>query len=159
MNQTKEIKVPLDLVKGILISAVSIFLILATPGQVNISREGDGITSRTFPYMIFGIMLACGILFILRGVFTKGEKQAMVFNRETARAWAIPVMTLLIVAGYVFLMSKFGYLVSSVVAVAAVLAFLRCKKWHYYAICVGTVFVIYFVFTELIQVQLPGLPF
>lgn len=142
--------------KGIIFAGVAAFLIAVTPNQVDISAENSSITSRTFPYMIFGIMLLSSIVLILKGIFGKSQEYVTV-DQSILKAWSIPMAMLGIVAVYAFLMGKIGYLASSLLAVNAVLVFLRCRKWYYYLISSAAVVAIYFIFTLLLSVPLPAL--
>ena len=60
-----------------------------------------------------------------------------------------------ITLAYVLLLRVIGFLPATCLATMAILAFLRVRKWHYYAISVAFDCLVYYVFTNFLYVTLP----
>lgn len=79
---------------------------------------------------------------------TKTEKLNL---RDETRALLIFCLMLL----YAFLMTRIGYILSSLLVVGAIVFILGSRKWYHYVIFASSVFVIYFVFKNFLYVFLP----
>ncbi len=64
------------------------------------------------------------------------------------------VFALLLIA-YCFLIGHLGYIVSTILLVLAVMMFYKARKWYYYAIPLGMVGIVYYVFKVLLHISLP----
>ena len=149
--------ISLNLVRGTVFAFLAIVLLLVTPSQISIKFEqGQAVNSRTFPYIVFGLMLVCSVWLIIKGLRdTSGEKVEI--SLKTLQTWGIPLLFLGIVFIYALLMYYIGYILSSIIVANGILLLFKCRKVSIYLICNVTIFVIFFVFTRLIDVILPSL--
>jgi len=67
------------------------------------------------------------------------------------------VIFALILLAYGLLFNVIGYIVDTALLVVAILLFYRSKKWWFYGIGIATVLLIYLVFSQVLNVNLPTL--
>lgn len=146
------------------------FLVLAAvvwiviPGAVessgNFSSGHSMLDSRFFP-RVLSIMLAvsslCNLLMTVltgsidRRLGRQPEKLDSIRLQEEKNTLVLAAIML----GFACLMSLVGFLVSALTASAAVLIYLKIKKWQYYATAVAFSFIVYLIFTKVLYVALP----
>ena len=96
---------------------------------------------------------------LLEGIFVR-EKQELYVTKESFRSNAFKkemrsvVFALLLIA-YCFLIGHLGYIVATILLVLAVMMFYKARKWYYYAIPLGMVGIVYYVFKVLLHISLP----
>lgn len=142
--------------KGIIFLIISIVLYCIVPSQIKLVEGEGAINGRSFPYLLITIMGVSSFLQIIIGLLSK-NKQYWIVDATMLRRWKVPMLMLLLVSVYVAIIPYIGFVIASILAVCGTLAFLRCKKWHYYAISVGFVVTIYLIFTSMLNVPLPTL--
>ncbi len=61
----------------------------------------------------------------------------------------------LFLVAYCLIIQPLGFLVSTVLLVVEILLFYGARRWYYYAIPIGMVGVVYYIFRILLHVSLP----
>lgn len=149
------IRVNASIFKGCLFGIITLIIFIVTPGQVGVVA-GEEINSRSFPCFVLTIMGTGSVASIIQGLIEK-EKTYWEMNEETMKAWIAPMTVFAIVLTYTLLFPHIGFMIGSVIASTSLLTLVRCKKITYYFISYAFVGIIYFVFTEYLQVPLPAL--
>ena len=140
-----------EIISGAIFVVLSAVLWFLIPVQVQ--------TLQTFPRIAIGGMFLCSVGLLLEGIFVR-EKQELYVTKESFRSNAFKkemrsvVFALLLIA-YCFLIGHLGYIVSTILLVLAVMMFYKARKWYYYAIPLGMVGIVYYVFKVLLHISLP----
>lgn len=137
---------------------IAVTLYLLTPSQVSSVSSSSGITlgADFFPRFVSILMgLSAVGLFVQSQIainhhYETEERPVSDPRREFRVAVAIFLLVL-----YAVYMPDLGFTISSLLFGAAFLAFLKVKVWWYYLIYAASVFVIFYVFTDLLYVFLP----
>ena len=139
-----------EIISGAIFVVLSAVLWFLIPVQVH---------AQTFPRIAIGGMFLCSVGLLLEGIFVR-EKQELYVTKESFRSNAFKkemrsvVFALLLIA-YCFLIGHLGYIVSTILLVLAVMMFYKARKWYYYAIPLGMVGIVYYVFKVLLHISLP----
>ncbi len=153
-----KIKYNSEIISGIIFSLVGLVLWFLIPSQVQ-TMEKTAVNAQTFPRIAIGGLILFSIGLLLEGLFTK-EKREIIVTAESFRSAAFKkemrsVVYALFLIGYCLLIGRLGYIISTVLLVIAVMVFYRARKWYYYAIPLGMVGVVYYVFKVLLRISLP----
>ena len=132
-----------EIISGAIFVVLSAVLWFLIPVQVQ-TLEKTPINAQTFPRIAIGGMFLCSVGLLLEGIFVR-EKQELYVTKESFRSNAFKkemrsvVFALLLIA-YCFLIGHLGY---------------KARKWYYYAIPLGMVGIVYYVFKVLLHISLP----
>ena len=153
-----KIKYNSEIISGLIFSLVGLVLWFLIPSQVQ-TLEKTAINAQTFPRIAIGGLVLFSIGLLLEGLFTK-EKREIVVTAESFRSAAFKkemrsVVYALFLIAYCLLIGRLGYIISTALLVVAVMLFYRARKWYYYAIPLGMVGVVYYVFKVLLRISLP----
>ncbi len=153
-----KIKYNSEIISGLIFSLVGLVLWFLIPSQVQ-TLEKTAINAQTFPRIAIGGLVLFSIGLLLEGLFTK-EKREIVVTAESFRSTAFKkemrsVVYALFLIVYCLLIGRLGYIISTALLVVAVMLFYRARKWYYYAIPLGMVGVVYYVFKVLLRISLP----
>lgn len=133
---------------------IAVIFLLLMPSQIAV-REGDTITARTFPKMLFTIILVLSsVLLVLeiRKIITHKEIEQKKLNA------LVEVRTLIILGllvGYLILLRPLGFIVSSILFGIGMVCYFRVRKWYYYAIVGLSAVFIGILFRVVLNVPLP----
>ena len=130
----KEIRIPVDLVTGVVFFLVALVILLVMPDQVAVS-EKDVVNGRAFPTMLMVVMMLCCAMLVGKELYKLATRQplnwkvinvqiemkALVILAILIGTWALSKITGLFVVGAVFCCLGF-------------LLYFRCRKKSYYAI-------------------------
>ena len=130
----KEIRIPIDLVTGVVFFLVALVILLVMPDQVAVS-EKDVVNGRAFPTMLMVVMMLCCAMLVAKELYKLATRQplnwkvinvqiemkALVILAILIGTWALSKITGLFVVGAVFCCLGF-------------LLYFRCRKKSYYAI-------------------------
>ena len=130
----KEIRIPVDLVTGVVFFLVALVILLVMPDQVAVS-EKDVVNGRAFPTMLMVVMMLCCAMLVAKELYKLATRQplnwkvinvqiemkALVILAILIGTWALSKITGLFVVGAVFCCLGF-------------LLYFRCRKKSYYAI-------------------------
>src|SRR5690554_4042682 len=128
-----------NLTAGISAVVVSIVIFLIIPLEIGEDVQAvHGITSRTFPYVLSGLMGACGLGLIIQSlVFKKDEIKEIKLGQEVKGVLYIIVLLI-----YAFA-CRYSFVIATSLLGFATLRFEKCKKISYYLIIMSTVVIIY----------------
>lgn len=147
----------LDIAAACVALMVSVAFWLAAPYQIRFEGHAFGVTSRTFPYIAATLVGVCGVLLLvksLRGSFrSETDDEETGFNREELwRLWPYVAATFV----YILLIPLLGYLSSTVLALAALLALSGARlSFIFLIVCILVPVGLYFFFSQVMQVPLP----
>ena len=139
-----------EIISGAIFVVLSAVLWFLIPVQVQ-TLEKTPINAQTFPRIAIGGMFLCSVGLLLEGIFVR-EKQELYVTKESFRSNAFKKLLLI---AYCFLIGHLGYIVSTILLVLAVMMFYKARKWYYYAIPLGMVGIVYYVFKVLLHISLP----
>lgn len=131
----------------ILISAIAFVLI----GQfADPMYQEASVDAKFFPRVIvIAQILLCVTLIIQHKIKDKQtQKSEPLFSK-------LSVFGLVFLASYAVLISLLGYLIASLIAFVSYLVYFKVKKPLYYAVAVGFVFGIYYLFGTVFVIVLP----
>jgi len=149
-------KIKTNLVTGIamgLFSAISLYIM---PTQVKNPAYDSGVPSpRIIPGLCLGIILFFSVVLIIESLVFKKEK-IVEFDWSKEKP-AILLIALMCV--YTALIIWIGYILASAVVFCFILFYCGERKWPIYVFTVAAAVGIYFLFTGVFHVSLPGGPF
>ncbi len=130
----KEIRIPVDLVTGVVFFLVGLGVLLVMPDQVAIS-EKDVVNGRAFPTLLTVVMLLCCAMLIGKELYKLVTKQPLnwkVINIQV-EIKALVILGILVVT---YLLSKLTglFVVGAVFCCLGFLLYFRCRKRSYYVI-------------------------
>ena len=130
----KEIRIPIDLVTGVVFFLVGLGVLLVMPDQVAIS-EKDVVNGRAFPTLLTVVMLLCCAMLIGKELYKLATKQPLnwkVINVQVEMK-ALVILGILVVT---YLLSKLTglFVVGAIFCCLGFLLYFRCRKRSYYVI-------------------------
>lgn len=154
-----KIKYNNEILSGALFMIASAILWLLIPQQIR-SLEKGMVTASTVPRIAIGGLFICALLLFVQGlrlpkktiVLEKSMISSPKFKKELKS-----VIFALILLVYGLLFNVIGYIADTALLVVAILLFYRSKKWWFYGIGIATVLLIYLVFSQVLNVNLPTL--
>ena len=151
-----KIKIRTNLVSGILMALFSGYMLFVMSQQVKVPAYDSGAPS---PRIILGIclvvILICSIVLIIQSLVFKKEK-IVVFDWEKEKPAIFLIIMLCI---YVFLIIKIGFILASVITFVVILYYCGERKPFIYIFTIALAVGIYFLFSKVFHVSLPGGPF
>lgn len=149
-------KIKTNLVSGIVMGIFSLILLLTLPSQVRVPAYDSGAPSpRVIPGACIVLMLIFSVVLIVQSVVFKKEK-IVEFDWEKERP---VILMILMMCVYVALIIYMGYIFASIVTFIAVLLYCGERKPSVYVVTVVASVVIFFLFKNVFNIQLPTLPF
>ena len=130
----KEIRIPIDLVTGIVFALFALVILLVMPDQVAVS-EKDVVNGRAFPTLLMAVMLLCCAMLIGKEVYKLATKQPLNWKVINIQVEAKALAILGILLGTYFLSKWTGlFVVGTVFCCLGFLLYFRCRKKSYYVI-------------------------
>lgn len=149
-------KIKTNLVSGIVMGIFSLILLLTLPSQVRVPAYDSGAPSpRVIPGACIVLMLIFSVVLIVQSVVFKKEK-IVEFDWEKERP---VILMILMMCVYVALIIYMGYIFASIVTFIAVLLYCGERKPSVYVVTVVASVVVFFLFKNVFNIQLPALPF
>lgn len=153
-----KIKYNTEMISGTIFAILGAVLWFLIPSQVQ-TLEKTFINAQTFPRIAIGGLFLFSVGLLLEGLFAR-EKKEVYITKESFRSAAFKkemrsVLFALFLIAYCFLVGHLGYVVTTVLLVLAVMLFYGARKWYYYAIPLGMVGIVYYVFKVLLKISLP----
>lgn len=151
-----------DSLLGLIIFIIgSIYLVLTL--QLKEASIGNPVEPKYFPFIISVLLIVLGVYFLLKTgisqlkVSVQNIKDALNLEGDIYLTIAITSINCIV---YALLFKKIGYILSTFVFLEVMLYLTRKEKWVS-NIIVSTLFsiIIYFVFSKLLGVVLPPIPF
>lgn len=150
----KKFKIKTNLVTGILMGALSLFLLLVMPNQVRIPAYDSGAPSpRIIPTICIAIMLISSIALLVQSLVLKQEK-VVEFDWEQEKPVILMIVGLCV---YVALMLCIGYVLASVIVFPAMLFYCGERKPGPYIVAVISAVLIFLMFKNIFNISLPAL--
>lgn len=132
--QGKEIRVPIDLVTGIVFALFALVILLVMPDQVAVS-EKDVVNGRAFPTLLMAVMLLCCAMLAGKELYKLATKQPLNWKVINIQVEVKALVILGILLGTYFLSKLTGlFVVGAVFCCLGFLLYFRCRKKSYYAI-------------------------
>ena len=153
-----KIKYNTEMISGAIFAVLGAALWFLIPTQVQ-TLEKTIINAQTFPRIAIGGLFLFSVGLLLEGLFAREKKEVYV-TKEKFRSAAFKkemrsILFALFLIAYCFLVGHLGYVVTTVLLVLAVMLFYGARKWYYYAIPLGMVGIVYYVFKVLLRISLP----
>lgn len=153
-----KIKYNTEMISGTIFAILGAVLWFLIPTQVQ-TLEKTVINAQTFPRIAIGGLFLFSVGLLLEGLFAREKKEVYV-TKESFRSAAFKkemrsILFALFLIAYCFLVGHLGYVVTTVLLVLAVMLFYGARKWYYYAIPLGMVGIVYYVFKVLLRISLP----
>lgn len=154
-----KIKYNNEILSGALFMIASAILWLLIPQQIQ-SLEKGMVPASTVPRIAIGGLFICALLLFVQGL--RLPKKTIVLEKDMISSPKFKkelksVIFALILLAYGLLFNVIGYIVDTALLVVAILLFYRSKKWWFYGIGIATVLLIYLVFSQVLNVNLPTL--
>lgn len=153
-----KIKYNTEIISGAIFSVVGLALWLLIPSQIKTFEKG-AINAQTIPRIAIGGIFIFAVCLLLEGLFLREKKELTVtkesFRSEAFRKEMRSVIYALFLVAYCFMVEPLGFLASTAILVVAILLFYGARKWYYFAIPLGMIGVVYYVFDTLLHVSLP----
>ncbi len=160
-DQTKKTNAN-EALMGLIVAVVGALYLLLTMG-IKDAAVGNPMEPKFFPLMISILLIVLGLFFFLKT--GPGRIKDSMVNIKKAVGQDPDIyktigLTALNCTVYAFLFKRAGYVVSTVIFLEVLLYLTRGKKWFVNSI-ISFVFsvAIYFVFSKLLGVMLPPMPF
>ena len=153
-----KIKYNTEMISGAIFAILGAVLWFLIPTQVQ-TLEKTVINAQIFPRIAIGGLFLFSVGLLLEGLFAR-EKKEVYITKESFRSVAFKkelrsILFALFLIAYCFLVGHLGYVVTTVLLVLAVMLFYGARKWYYYAIPLGMVGIVYYVFKVLLRISLP----
>ena len=148
MKEKKTYRIPTQLAAGIFSMALGAVTAGLIPGQIRVTGQ-TGITSRTIPFFLAGIIFVMGCFLVFASLVLKKENYREVeVSQEIRRGIFIGALVV-----YVFAMDWIGFLISSQIMGAFVLWYMEDRKPLHFGVVGICIAVIYAVFRFLLGVS------
>ena len=132
--QGKEIRIPIDLVTGIVFALFALVILLVMPDQVAVS-EKDVVNGRAFPTLLMAVMLLCCAMLVGKELYKLATKQPLNWKVINIQVEVKALVILGILLGTYFLSKLTGlFVVGAVFCCLGFLLYFRCRKKSYYVI-------------------------
>ena len=130
----KEIRIPVDLVTGVVFALFALVILLVMPDQVAVS-EKDVVNGRAFPTLLMAVMLLCCAMLTGKELYKLATKQPLNWKVINIQVEVKALVILGILLGTYFLSKLTGlFVVGAVFCCLGFLLYFRCRKKSYYAI-------------------------
>lgn len=132
--QEKEIRIPVDLVTGIVFFFTALVILLVMPDQVAVS-EKDVVNGRAFPTLLMVVMMLCCAMLVGKELYKLATKQPLSWKTINVLVEVKALVILAILVG-TWLLSKLTglFVVGAVFCCLGFLLYFRCRKTSYYVI-------------------------
>jgi len=148
-------KVHKNIASSTFLVILSIVIYLLIPHQIAVETDSI-INARLVPKFTIILMFLFSLILLIKSIInakrnpSEDDKITINFKEE------IRVLLLLFfLFGYVVIMPLVGFIISSLIVAILVLVMMKVKKWTYYLSTIIAVFIIYYIFTILLNIPLP----
>jgi putative tricarboxylic transport membrane protein len=147
------IKIRQNLVSGLFFFLLSLFLLFSVQSQIKTMETGT-LNARTFPYLISAVLMLASVKLIVTDLDERFRKKKRILLKLDIKTELKALLIFGILIIWLALMPFLGYLISSILMVSAFLVYFRVKIWWYYLVMIASCFLIHYVFTAFLNVQL-----
>lgn len=152
--EKKKIKLYVNFIGPIVFIIFALTVLFLMPSQI-LLLEQTTITPRSFPTLLMGLILLCSVLQlvieIVKTIKTKKPEVKEINALVEVKALILMVMLIL----YALLINFLGFILSSILFGAGMLAFFRVKNALFYLIIVLAAVVVGIFFQTILNVPLP----
>lgn len=151
-------KIKTNLVSGIVMGLLSIFLLVTMPQQIRVPAFDSGAPSpRIIPMICTILMLVFSVVLIIQSLVFKKEK-VVEFDWQKEKPAIILILALCV---YVALIITIGYVLASAIIFCLILFYCGERKWYMFVYTIVAAVLIYFLFKKVFLINLPSglLPF
>lgn len=143
-----------NLLSGIIFVIFGGILLLFIPSQIEVSDSIPFVESaRVAPFFAIMVMILGGITLIFQSLVLKRENIIEIHFAQQKNALFIIAVILL----YALLIYLIGYIIASVITVGILYFFFKLKSWLHLGMTLGIAIGIYFLFSKIFNVSLPGI--
>ena len=130
----KEIRIPLDLVTGVVFFLLALVVLLVMPDQVAVS-EKDVVNGRAFPTLLMVVMMICCAMLVAKELYKLATKQPLNWKVINIQIESKALVILGILIG-TWLLSKLTglFVIGAIFCCLGFLLYFRCRKKSYYVI-------------------------
>lgn len=151
-----KLKIKTNLVTGIIMGLLSAYLLYVMPKQVRVPAYDSGAPSpRIIPGLALSVILLCSVILIIQSLVFKKEK-IVEFDWEKEKP---AILLIALMCLYVFLIIKIGFILASSITFIIVMFYCGERKPFIYIFTIALAVGIYFLFSKVFHVSLPGGPF
>lgn len=149
----KEIRIPINLVAGIVFFAFALLIMVIMPQQVAVS-EKDVVNGRAFPSLLMWVMMFCSGLLIAKEIYKMVKKEPLewkVINLQTE----VKALVIFGILYLTYLISKTTglFVIGALFCSLSFLFYFRCKKKSYYVITLVLTVAIWAAFRFILNVE------
>lgn len=149
----KEIRIPINLVAGIVFFVFAAAIMIVMPQQVAVSDK-DVVNGRAFPTLLMYIMMFCSGLLIVKDLYKIAKKQLLewkVINLQTE----VKALVIFGILFFTYLLSKLTgmFIIGALFCSLPFLLYFRCSKKSYYVITLLLTVVIWAAFKFVLNVD------
>lgn len=148
-----------DLVLGLILFLFSLSIFFALP--LFVADTSQSLGADFFPRFLLILLMVLSLFLIVNPMLlkktkekTSGEKEDETEDEGKRRVivgWA--VFGILIV--YTFVVENLGFVATSIIFMSLIMYILSARKWYYYLILICMIFLINYVFKDLMKIMLP----
>ena len=130
----KEIRIPIDLVTGVVFFLIALVVLLVMPDQVAVS-EKDVVNGRAFPTLLMAVMMICCAMLVAKELYKLATKQPLNWKVINVQVEMKALVILGILIG-TWLLSKLTglFVIGAIFCCLGFLLYFRCRKKSYYVI-------------------------
>jgi hypothetical protein len=130
----KEIRIPIDLVTGVVFFLIALVVLLVMPDQVAVS-EKDVVNGRAFPTLLMAVMMICCAMLVGKELYKLATKQPLNWKVINVQVEMKALVILGILIG-TWLLSKLTglFVIGAIFCCLGFLLYFRCRKKSYYVI-------------------------
>ena len=147
-------KLKANLLGGSIFLILSIILWLLIPNQISVSGNAI-ITSQTFPRLIVILMFLGSMVLLLGDIIKLVNKKPVLEVRINPKEEIRAIIACFMLIAYAFLLSKIGFLFSSVLYCCSMLIFFKSRNIKYYISVIIVCIAVTYIFKYILLVQLP----
>lgn len=148
-----KLRIRKNLVGGLMMAAVAAVVLALIPQQIQVSTLlAEEVDAAFMPRAICIIILILSLWQVVESLIKK--KDEIIEIDLGSEAWAIGYFAMLVLL--VVLTGVIGMLPASLLFGIGTMLYLNCKKWQYYVVIVVSFVLLYFAFTQLLKIPLPG---
>ena len=130
----KEIRIPIDLVTGVVFFRFALVVFLVMPDQVAVS-EKDVVNGRAFPTLLMVVMMLCCAMLVAKELYKLATKQPLNWKVINIQVEVKALVILGILIGTWFLSKLTGlFVIGAIFCCLGFLLYFRCRKKSYYVI-------------------------
>ncbi len=142
----KEIRIPIDLVTGVVFFLVALVVFLVMPDQVAVS-EKDVVNGRAFPTLLMVVMMLCCAMLVAKELYKLATKQPLNWKVINIQVEVKALVILGILIGTWFLSKLTGlFVIGAIFCCLGFLLYFRCRKKSYYVITLALAVAIWAAF-------------